>query len=169
MHVVIADVIPDGRMRVLKMCEVPDENDIIELWKRFNCKAGVIDIGPERRVAKKLTTYLRGMFACQYTAGAREDRVSTDTRTVTVDRTASLDAVKELVYTSNVLFPRNADRMIPLGPSGLSEFYEHMTASTRVYNEKRDAYEWVEGNAADHYFHAMNYLTIARRMIARAK
>jgi hypothetical protein len=79
-------------------------------------------------------------------------------KTVTVDRTSALDNVKESILLRKTLLPKNAKE--------ISEYYDHMMASTRIYDEKRNEYIWVE-TGADHLFHASAYELIARNLLIR--
>ena len=56
--------------------------------------------------------------------------------------------------------------MLPVDKYGFSEYYNHMCSSTRVYDEKKDVYDWVEVGA-DHYFHASNYMLIAKKIATK--
>ena len=73
-------------------------------------------------------------------------------------RTASLDATLAAYLEGRVDLPMNFQSI-----DG-GDFVKHMLASTRVFDEKKERYEWREGDQADHYMHAENYERIAGTM-----
>ena len=83
---------------------------------------------------------------------------------MTVDRTASLDAVNEAIMLgpTRLKLPGNA--------MSIPDFVLQMTALTRVFdpelNHGEDGFVWT-GDQPDHYFHAMGYMLLARRLVIR--
>jgi hypothetical protein len=158
---VIAKVTASG-LKVLKVGKERDTDQLVSKLREYNVKAGVIDAMPETREARKIAGKFKMMFVCYY-GGNKKDITDIVNRTVTVQRTPALDAVKEAILTNAITYPKNIH--------GHREFMDQMTASVRVYNpDKRTgghtgAYEWVEGDLPDHYFHAMCYCLVARRLI----
>ena len=135
---------------------------------RFNIKAGVIDGLPEQRLSKELCARIKGMFRCFYPAGnLKVERVDANNKIIMADRTSSLDETKEMILLKNIMFPRNADKMEPFADDGWSEFFYELTTSTRVKNEKTGLYQWAEGGNPDHFFHSLNYLRLAKKIIMK--
>ena len=165
-HVTIAELLPDKRLRVVYIGTVNTKEDVENLYRQYNCKVGCIDALPEKRLSKSLAFSLRGMFVVYY-GEVKVEKVNLDDKVVTVDRTATLDGVREAILTQQILLPKNADKLAPLRPDGASEFYYEMTTSVRVFDEEKKKYFWREGNAPDHYQHSINYMLIAKRMLLK--
>ena len=154
LHVVINELLPDKRRRLVYTGTVKEAEDVYDLWKRYNCKFGVIDAHPETRLAKKLVATITGMAMCLYINGVRD---SMDKQKVLrVDRTSALDEVKEVIALQTIEFPRNVMQM--------TDFTSHLKASTRVFDEKANTYKWVE-TGPDHFAHAMVYALKAEKLI----
>lgn len=156
LHVIISEMIPGGKRKAVYIGSVHDETDIVDLWNRYRCKVGVIDALPETRMSRKLCTRLGGLFMCNYIRGVK-DSVDGKNKIVKVDRTSALDRVKEVIVKQEIILPRNA--------RSIDEFYDHMKASTRVFNENNQHYEWVESGQPDHFHHAFNYCLIAEKLL----
>lgn len=159
---VISQLKPGGIIRTLKVGQVRETSELISILREYQIKAGVIDALPETREAKKIASQFPLMFLC-YFGNVKNDGVDVVNKTISVQRTSALDAVKEAILTNAIQYPKNiiSDR----------DFISQMTASVRVFNADRriggqtGAYEWIEGNQPDHYFLATAYNLIARRLI----
>ena len=163
-NVIIAEISPDKRLRTVYIGEASEEQDIINLYRQYNCKVACIDAMPEKRMSKKLSSVLRGMFVVYY-GDVKVEKINVNDKVIVVDRTATLDGVREAILLQTVILPKNADKLSPLRPDGASEFYYQMTTSVRVYDDEKQKYFWREGTSPDHFFHAMNYLLIAKRIL----
>jgi len=157
LHVKISSITPEGKLRARFIGAIQTEEEFNGLFKRFNILAGVIDAMPEQRMSKRLVAKHKGLFRCFYGEG-KEDIVTMETKTITVHRTSALDNVKESILLKNTLLPKNI--------ADIPEYYDHMTASTRVYDEKKEKYNWVE-TGPDHFFHASGYEMIAKNLLMR--
>lgn len=155
LHVRIDELLHDGRSLAVYIGAVRDYEDIVELVKAYRVRLFVVDGLPETRLSKKLVGSLPRGFMAFY-GEVKDDVINPRKRMLTVDRTQALDAVKESYLLRQTILPANA-REIP-------EFYDHMEASTRVYDEDRGKYVWVEGNNPDHFFHAEAYVKYARKL-----
>lgn len=155
LHITIGKLTPDKKVIILFIGFRSDIREIMSLIKVFRVKMGVIDGNPERRLSVKFISALKTGFMCFY-GQVKQQIVDMKNKSITIDRTESLDGVLEGFITKNIILPKNM--------AHLPEFMEHMTASTRVYNEDKQLYQWV-CSGADHLFHSMNYLLIARRLI----
>lgn len=161
-HVTIGHLSPGGSGIFLVDAQaVRTPEEVIDLLRRYRVRCYVIDAMPETRIAKQIVARIPGGFLCTF--ARTKDDVVKGTR-ITTDRTQSLDNVKAAVLTGALKLPANA-RSIP-------DYYAHMVASTRVYDE--DAYQgeggyfWVEGSRADHYFLATAYMMMAGRILVMA-
>jgi hypothetical protein len=135
------------------------EQDVLDLYDKYNCLAGVIDAMPEERMTRRLVRRRGGLFRAYYDRG-KNDRLNKQTKVVTLSRTAALDAVKEGLQLGTLQLPADI--------ATVEGFYDQMMASTRVYDEDRQEYVWREGSRPDHYHHAMAYMQATRALVISA-
>jgi hypothetical protein len=154
-HVIIIELLPEGKKRLVAVEAVREAEDVEYLWARYNCKRGVIDALPETRIVKKLCSTLTGMFMSIYVSKVI-DTADRKTKMIRIHRTQTLDAVKEMLFKQEILLPRNIET--------IPEFCDHLTSSTRVFDEKSDSYSWIE-SGPDHYLHAFGYALKAEKII----
>lgn len=155
LHVTIWKITADLGMQALYIGTVTNPEDYIQLHARFKVKVGVIDANPETRMAKKIVATLKGMFLCYY-GQVKADVVNGHNKSITVDRTQTLDAVQEFVILKKLILPINI--------RSIEGYYKQMTKSTRVYDEKKEKYEWTK--TEDHYFHSTGYALLAKKLAA---
>ena len=156
LHVRISQLMPDKRMKAVFIGDVRDEQDIFDLYHIYQVRLGIIDALPETRMSKNIVSKLKNMFMCFY-GEVKKDSIDIYNKILTVERTQVLDNVKEAVILKNIILPKNA-QTIP-------NYYPQMTASTRVWDEKRQRYLWIEGSKDDHFFHAEGYGILARKLL----
>lgn len=156
-HVRISEILPTGKLKAVYIGSVDGYDDIFELYRRYRIVFGVIDSMPEMRLSKKVCATMPTMYRCFY--GGKQDSVNPNTKVVTVDRTSSLDRVREKLLTESIHYPENALQIPEYGPQ--------MISSTRVFDEKKGVYEWRHSDA-DHFLHAENYMWIAYVMYLMA-
>lgn len=157
LHVRIDKLLSDGNMKAVYIGAVDEYEDLKRLHQTFKVSLGVIDAQPERRLSKKVVSTMKGMFMCFY-GEVKRDIIDPLYRMITVDRTSTLDLVKEAMITGQKILPMNA--------GSIHEYYEHMTASTRIYDEAKEKYSWVKVSN-DHYHHAEAYTMVAKKLIVR--
>lgn len=161
-HFVIKKMLPDQKIKTLYIGSVRDTSECIRILKEYNVKVGVIDANPETREARKISEKFKLMFLC-YFGNVKNNNLNVESKTITVQRTPAIDAVKEAVLTKTIIYPKNI--------LNEKEFLAHMQASVRVFNPEKmnagqkGAYEWVEGNNPDHYLLATAYCLIARKLV----
>lgn len=155
LHVRINELLPDKRVKSVFIGAVREPDDVRALCRRYNVRCLVVDAMPEKRMSRKITTFGKYFFMCNY--GGQELHIDGATKTVRIDRTESLDTVKEMLMLRSIVLPSNV--------MSIPEYVDHMTAATRIFNERRQAYEWTEGNSPDHFHHAENYANIARSIV----
>lgn len=155
-HVRISQILPDNRLRAVYIGAVDTAEELIQLSYRYNVVCGVIDAMPETRLSRRVVATLPGWFMCFYNEVKREI-IDPMNKIITVERTQTLDAVKEAVLTNKLVLPPNAE--------DLPEYYDHMTAATRVLDEKRMKYVWQEGSKPDHFHHAEGYCLLAQKLV----
>lgn len=153
-------IIADTNLKVNHIGEVTDVKDVAMLIKKYNVRMFVIDALPEKRTSSKLVYTLKRGFMCYYTNTKKNLTYDLSERTISVDRTFSLDAVKESIVTEEIKLPKNAKT--------IKNFYDQMVSSTRVYDDNKKIYEWVH-NKPDHFFHAMCYMLLAKKLLVAVK
>ncbi|TGK36289.1 terminase [Leptospira andrefontaineae] len=136
---------------------------LFEVIARYNVCIGAIDAGPELQLVRDLKEKYPWMYSVTYNSGptARtetKERVNVNDRTMVVNRTFEMDEVKSFFAKKHARLPMN----IESHDSG--DFYNHMQAPVRTYDEKGDRYTWNEGTDADHYFHTCVYFNQARKL-----
>lgn len=159
LNIIIGDLLPTMAIKITYIGEVTVEvSEVVRLVRQHNVRIGVIDALPEQHFVQKLKIAIPNIFSCYY-QDSKKAPIDMS-RNVSVDRTASMDAVQESILTQMFLLPMNAE--------SVPKFYDQMMTSTRIFDEKankgRGNYKWVE-SGPDHYHHAMNYLLIARKLI----
>lgn len=136
--------------------------EVIDILKKYRVRAYVIDAMPETRTSRQIAGRLAGGFMCYFAKG-KKDQIQANI--ITTDRTQALDNVKSAVITQGLRLPVNA--------RSITDYYAHMTASTRVFDEDANqgegGYAWKEGSKADHYFLATSYMFMAGRLLVMAK
>jgi hypothetical protein len=158
LHVIILELLPEGFKRLVYTGAISgDDSDkqVEYLYRQYHCKLGVIDALPETRLSKKLCTRLIGMFMCRYQHKIKAT-VDPKAKIVSVDRTETIDKVKETFFKKELLLPRNIE--------SVPEFCEHIMSSTRILNERTKEYQWVE-SGPDHLLHALGYALLAEKLI----
>lgn len=162
---VIKKITHDGKLKTLKVGKERNTETLITILREYKIKAGIIDGLPETREARKIASKFPMMFLC-YFGSAKKDSIDPRSKTVTVQRTSAIDAVKESLLTDKIVYPHNVGND--------EEFISQMTSSVRVFNaEKKSggqqgAYEWVE-DGPDHYLLATAYCLIAQRLLILMK
>jgi hypothetical protein len=161
LHVVIGEITADNKIKIVCIRTLEGQADLADLemlLAKYRIVAGVIDEKPETRLSRRLAYRHKKWFMCRYVQGKR-DIIDPKAKVVSVDRTSALDAVVEAINLSVLLLP--ADSM------AIPDFCTHVTALTRLFDKEANggegAYNWV-GDMADHYFHALGYMFVAKRL-----
>jgi hypothetical protein len=160
LHIHIAEVMQDGRLRTVFLGEVEGGyEEVIDLFRTYHVVFFVIDSMPETRLSRKLVHNWRGCD-CNVNATTREFSFNKQTMTVSQIRTSFLDNVKEHVLLKKFILPKNI-RSFP-------NYYDQMTSSVRVYDEVKERFNWEHGSLADHYMFATGYMLLAKRLFMMA-
>jgi hypothetical protein len=144
-------------------------NKVIRVW---NPRVGVIDAGPETHSVQTLKEEFKFIYSCRYAKDKLEMGVNRQTHEILIDRTGSLDALKERVIKQQFMIPQGAPTLLG------GEYYSHMTSSTRILRARgadeddvaaindsdKTFWEYVHSKP-DHFFHAENYCNIAATLL----
>jgi hypothetical protein len=159
LHVRINEI-TENIARAVYIGKVKTYSDIRELYYKYHVRVGIVDAQPEERLASKICT-LRGMWRCFY-GSVKKDVYDVRGKILTVNRTKSLDGVKESLMLKTLVLPSSVMHN--------QEYLNHMQALTRISKVRPDgSYEYVwMGSKPDHYFHAENYAKLARKLFVMA-
>jgi hypothetical protein len=159
-HIVIGHLAPGlPGIQVIDAQAVRTPEEVIDLLKKYRVRSFVIDAMPEMRISRQIASRAGG-YRCFFSKG-KKDQIANGDNTITTDRTQALDNVKAAIVTGSLRLPMNA-RTIP-------DYYAHMTASTRVFDEEGNGgegeFKWVEGSKADHFLLSTCYLLISANLL----
>jgi hypothetical protein len=159
-HIVIGHLAPGlPGIQVIDAKAVRTPEEVIDLLKKYRVRSFVIDAMPEMRISRQIASRAGG-YRCFFSKG-KKDQIANGDNTITTDRTQALDNVKAAIVTGSLRLPMNA-RTIP-------DYYAHMTASTRVFDEDGNGgegeFKWVEGSKADHFLLSTCYLLISANLL----
>jgi len=141
---------------LLYLGKVRDENGLLRLARRFNVKFGVIDALPETRTVQRAQAIMSSLYAAYYNDSARYPRLDKQNKAITIDRTVSLDRVREAIDAKQYINPEAI--------KNAKEYLDHMSSSVRVLDDK-GRFVWRE-TGADHYLHSEAYCLMAADMLA---
>lgn len=149
-----------GELRFTVTKKNIDISELYYLKKRFNIIAGLIDAAPEDRLSRMITQNFPEIWRCRYLTENPIDSMDDNAKIYKTDRTMSMDGVKENILLEHMIFPSNLDLV--------QGFREQLKTPIRVFEEKETTngrWVWREGNKPDHYYHAVNYANIAKKLL----
>jgi hypothetical protein len=155
MNSVIGEVFSDKTIKIINIQKIKDEKDVFTLNSQFHIIAGIIDAAPEMRMSRRICSSLKYYWMCTYLTEASRDSFD-----LKVDRTSSLDLLKEAILLKRIIFPKDTPR----------EFIENLEAMTRIWEENERAenggrYRYVHSKPDD-YAHGLNYMFMCLRLLA---
>jgi hypothetical protein len=166
LSVLVADIVRENginKLRIIRVDEVKNKEDLINLYNYYNIKCFCIDGEPEIRMVKSLKSMKPNIWASDYKhTQSLKDSIDNKARIINVDRTSIMDTVKEAVLLENVLFPKNA--------KSITNLYDQLKAPTRIWVDRESHpqggyYKYVEGTKADHYYHSLVNLLLAQKIL----
>jgi hypothetical protein len=160
LNVCIGEPLPDGKIKMVYIGAVRADEpaELLAIFKKYNVRFFIIDAMPETRYSKKIISYMNGRgFMNFYSSDKRDLGTPNNENAVANSRTQALDAVKEFLLLNQIILPANA--------RDIQGFYEQIGELTRVYDEKKDCYNW-QGEGADHYFHSLALMILAKRYLS---
>jgi hypothetical protein len=162
LHVKVSDYPPEGGRRTVHVGSYRNFEELDEVMAAFGIQVAVIDAMPETRKALEFQARHEGkVFLCRYHEQPQLEPIKIDDKlaSIVADRTQTLDGSHAEVLQKKVLYPKN------LASLDNGDFVTQMCAPTRIYDEDKQRFKWVEGTVADHYRHADNYDYIASRIL----
>ncbi len=162
-HVVARELLPSG-MRKLVLCgKYSSTTELVNALKVLpSIKLICIDEMPELHQVEEMKKTLKKMFSCKFVMGntlldlRRGGADFKRERRVSIDRTFILDCVKADFYNRKMINPVNAKDLDGDATSEYGEYYSHLLASTRTYDDDAGRFVWREAGP-DHYFLAESY------------
>jgi len=153
----------DKQIQVAYLARVSGFNDLQDIAKRFNVKAAVIDIEPETRKVRDFQAAERyPVYLCDYLEKATGEGVKWDAerKLVRVNRTEVCDGTHDLVTHGKLILPRRCDE--------IEVFAKQLTNTAKAIEEDSETgsreYRYRK-LGPDHYYHALNYLSLAARKV----
>lgn len=142
-----------------------DISELADLMRRYNVVSGIVDAAPEMRLSKLIAQNFSRIWRCNYLHDNYRDQVDHQNKIYKTDRTASMDGVKEQLALQNIYFPKSI--------YGIEGFIDQLKAPIRIFEKNPDRVDqgkwvWREGYKADHYFHAVNYANIAKKILLQS-
>ena len=153
-HYIIVKLMPEGIMKTLCVGKERDTEELKRIIMEYKVNCFVVDAEPETREARKIANIKKLGFVC-HIKNPKNDLIDIKRKSLTVSRTPSIDAVKELILTNTIIFPHSIVND--------KEFVKNMTTCVRVYNSDKNKYDWI--GKPDHWLMALAMCLIARRLI----
>ncbi len=162
----IKNIGDEPKIKIIFAQDLNNENDIIEINRRFNIVCGVIDMRPEIRLSRRVVATFKRWWMIDYLTESAKDMIDENRKIFKTDRTTSLDELKASISLGFFEIPEcllNDDI-----------FVSQIEASTRIWEENEShieggRYVWTEGNKPDHRLHAWNYMNLAYKLIKMYK
>jgi hypothetical protein len=167
LHIVIREQSRDANVEVTRLvlsCKVPSFNLVAEIIRDWNPRYVVIDAYPEIHKVMELKSQFRNVYSSRFQVRMRKIQVDKKNKEITMDRTAILDSVKQVIEQEVYILPQNAEFLDD------GDYYAQLTASTRVLepnetNPEKSRYTWVH-TQPDHYFLAEAYCMQAFQLLS---
>ena len=157
-HCVIGKKHPDRGAEIVYIGTFLDWAHLGTLMRRFNVQRAVIDAMPEIRLSREFARSHGGKaFGCFYSEHQKGSFAWNEKeRTVTANRTESMDSSHNEISAGNVLLPALCDTV--------HEFSRHCSNVARVLQSDHDTgatrYVYIK-TGPDHFRHAINYMFMA--------
>jgi hypothetical protein len=172
-HLVIGKRIGRKTYRIVKVHDFEEIkcddvwSDIAQMIRRFNCKSGVIDIGPYESAARSFQKAVTKMiiWLCRYTENNTINRkYDPKTKIVTVYRTGIFDDTHALVATEGRL-------LLPQISPEIKQFAAQVCNPVKIEDKNKKTGDFVYRYVGkkDHYRNALNYFLLAVDKIGIAK
>ncbi len=160
-HVRISSLTDNNERKAEYIGIVRDFKELSVLIQRYNVRYCVIDMYPETRKVEEFQTEHRNIWLCKFSnsisIGAKGYKKDANSQIIDGDRTQLFDRLVATIHQKRLLLPKNAGL--------LDDYYEHMQAPIRKYDEGKDRYFWDEGSKQDHFFLAELYDLLASELV----
>ena len=160
LHVVVGRKHPSKAGRIVHLGEYCDWSEFDGLMRNFTVTRCVVDAMPEVRNARAFALRFPGRVFLNYYSETHKGRPRWDEGNLTVvcNRTESLDASGREIHDGQIVLPKQCEVV--------EEFTKHCHAIAKRLEEDEETgskvYRYVR-LGADHFRHAFNYESLARR------
>lgn len=164
----IAEKLPNGRKRVLKLWKYKSLEDLKKNIEMFHVEQGVIDAGGEPTLARDLCeAFPRKIYRCSFKEGVLNAKWDESKGTVSVDRTTFLDDSRGALYSETVLPSADDEDVITLAREVAAQ------VSVEEKTSRGDTIVRYVSHGSDHGGMTFGYLDLAmskkkRKHIAKA-
>jgi hypothetical protein len=153
------------RLRFLRFAKVESFDDLYDLGAKFHVQTGVVDMMAETRSVRAFCRRAPWAWGCWYSEGQRQSYAwDPKNRSVTVNRTESLDASHSAIVEKRWLWPREheffRENVVPQLVNLVRRIVEDPKTGARR------AGWFVRGVKNDHFRHAINYCGIAAERVS---
>jgi hypothetical protein len=157
-HVVIGLRTGDDQYQIIKVAQLSEWKDIMDLANNFGVKSAVVDIRPYEDSARRFQKEAKfKTFLCEYKENTPHGIVYNDnTGIVAVNRTEIFDATHRMTVTPGML-------TIPRYDDAIAEFAKQMCGAYKVLelNKKTGTSVYRYKGKNEHYRNALNYFKLA--------
>lgn len=158
LHVVIGIKLEGRFVKILRIAEVPEWNDVHDLARDYNVQCAVIDKYPETHKARefiKAESY--DSYLCDYSEALATSAVwDIDESQVRVNRTEILDQSDRVIRKREIELPRMSETV--------ETFIKQVISNVKKLDKRKSTgtpiYRYIE-RGEDHFRHALNYFLLA--------
>jgi len=157
-HVVIGIKLEGRFVRILRIAEVPEWNDVHDLARDYNVQCAVLDKYPETHKAREfIKSEPFDGYLCEYSENLTTSEVwDIDENQVKVNRTEILDRSDRIIRNREIELPRMSETM--------ESFVKHAISNVKKLDKKKSTgtpiYRYIQ-RGDDHFRHALNYFLLA--------
>lgn len=147
-------------LQLVAFGKATSEDEICDIWKKFNVQKGVVDGMAEQRAVTALKKRLPGLWDARYTSQKIDTRWEAREKRVTVNRSASLDDSHQALLKGRFRLPRADEKLrVELVPQ-LTNLARQVMMRGRDVKTPEVVWTCI-GQKNDHHRHMANYLWLA--------
>ena len=167
-HWMVGEKRSDKMLHLIAFGVAASEDEITDVWKKFNCQRGVVDGMAEQRSVRSLKARLPGLWDCLYSQRKVDDSWDAREKRVTVNRSMSLDESHQRILKGTLRLPRPDEKVRKELIPQLCNLARQVLMKGRDIKTPEIVWTCV-GSKNDHYRHALNYLVLAAETLPVAQ
>lgn len=158
LHVVIGIKLEGRFLKILRVAEVPEWNDVHDLAREYNVQCAVFDKYPEtHKVREFIKAEPYDAYLCDYSESLMTSAVwDMDESQVRVNRTEILDQSHRVIANREIELPRGSETM--------ETFIKQSISNVKKLDKKKSTgtpiYRYIQ-RGDDHFRHSLNYFLLA--------
>lgn len=158
LHVVIGIKVEGRFLKILRVAEVPEWNDVHDLARDYNVQCAVFDKYPEtHKVREFIKAEPYDSYLCDYSEALATSAVwDINESQVRVNRTEILDKSHKIIADREIELPRISETM--------ETFIKQVVSNVKKLDKRKSTgtpiYRYIE-RGDDHFRHALNYFLLA--------